>query len=105
VAYRYEGQIGRGPAPAYVAALRAVWENVARACRPGARLVVRFGALPSRRGPEPVELLRASLQGTPWRIRRLRRAGSPEDGRRQARAFHPQPRPAVEEIDVLAVLE
>jgi SAM-dependent methyltransferase len=105
VAYRYDGQIGRGPAPAYVAALRAVWENVARACRPGARLVVRFGALPSRREPEPVELLRASLQGTPWQIRWLRRAGSPEDGRRQARAFHPQPRPAVEEIDVLAVLE
>jgi SAM-dependent methyltransferase len=104
VAYRYEGQLGRGPADAYVTALRAVWGNVARACRPKARLVVRFGALPSRKSPDPVELLCASLRGTPWRIRWLRRAGSPEHGRRQVRTFHPRPVPAVEEIDVLAVL-
>jgi hypothetical protein len=52
-----------------------------------------------------MELLRASLQGTPWRIRWLRRAGSPADGRRQARTFHAHPRSAAEEIDVLAVLE
>jgi len=105
VAYRYEGQIGRGPAGAYVDALRAAWENIARACRPGARLVVRFGALPSRQEPEPAELLRASLQGTPWRIQWLRRAGSPEKGRRQAVIFHPFPPAAIEEVDILAVLE
>ena len=52
-----------------------------------------------------MELLLESLRGTPWRIQWLRRAGSPEDGRRQARTFYPHPRPAVEEIDVLAVLE
>lgn len=104
VAYRYEGQIGRGPVDAYVAALRAVWENIARACRPGARLVVRFGALPSRKRLDPMEMLRESLLGTPWRIRWLRRAGSPERGRRQARTFQPRPLSAVEEIDVLAVL-
>jgi len=105
VAYRYEGQIGRGPAETYVAALRAAWENVARACRPGARLVVRFGALPSRGGPDPLRILEQSLRGTPWRIRWLRRAGSPERGRRQARAFQSRPLPAVEEVDVLAILE
>lgn len=102
VVYHYEGQIGRGSAESYAGALRQVWLRVAEACRPGARLVVRFGALPSQNDPEPLELLRASLRDTPWRIRWVWRAGSPDRGRRGARGFLPNPRPAVEEIDVLA---
>lgn len=105
VVYRYDGQIGCGSAEAYVKALRQVWCRVAEACRPGARLVVRFGALPSQNGPEPWELLRASLSCTPWRVRWVGPAGSADLGRRTARAFVGSPRPAVEEADVLARLE
>lgn len=103
VVYEYEGQIGRDALDAYVLALREVWTNVARACHPGARLVVRFGVLPSRQGPEPMDILRESLRGTPWRIRWAGPAGSAESGRRQARSFHRTAAPAAQEIDVLAV--
>ena len=102
VAYAYQGQIGRSSAENYAAALRQVWIRVAQACRPGARLVVRFGALPSRRGPDPLELLQASLRDTPWQIQWVRAAGSSDRGRRQARGFLESPLPAVREMDVLA---
>jgi len=105
VAYKYDGQIGSGPAEAYITALQTVWKNVAKACRPGARLVVRFGGLPSRMIAEPAELLRTSFTGTPWRIKWLRAAGNPDCGRRQAKSFRIRHNSAVEEIDALAVLE
>lgn len=102
VAYCYEGQVGQKSLEGYIQALRQVWLNVAGACSPGARLVVRFGALPSRSVPDPLELLQESFRETPWQIRWVGPAGSPDRGRRQVRSFGPNTRPAVQEFDILA---
>ncbi len=102
VTYAYYGQIGGASAEIFVSGLRQVWERVATACRAGARLVVRFGALPSVGGADAVDLVRASLGGTPWRIKGIRDAGNSDRGRRQVRGFLKTSPPAVQEVDVEA---
>ncbi len=103
VSYEYEGQVGGGDLDCFVRGLREVWQNVARACRPGARLVVRFGALPSC-GSNPEELLRETLRGTPWEVVEVLPAGSAGMGRRQAHQFRAEIRGAVREVDLVAML-
>ena len=86
-AYVQRGQLGRdgnaGPS-LFAAELGRVWANVAPACRPGARLTVRIGAIPSRPS-DPIAVLRASLEasGAPWRILDVRETAGP-GWRRQA---------------------
>lgn len=107
VEYRCRGQIANGSAKSFVRDLGRVWENVARACRPGAFLVVRFGVLPSaRRREDPEALLRETLRETPWRVLEVRPAGSAEKGRRQARQFLGEEgvRGSVGEVDLVARL-
>lgn len=108
VSYSYTGQIGNIGLNSFIAALRQVWLNVAGACLPGARLVVRFGVLPSSGlGYTAESLLRETLRGTPWRVERISPAGTACCGRRQAVQFFSDPSsvPAVEEVDVVARLE
>lgn len=105
VEYRYEGQIGAGNLESFVRNLRRVWKNVARACRPGAFLVVRFGVLPSaRKKKNPEDLLRETLRETPWRVLEIRPAGTAEKGNRQARQFFSGQgiRKPVDEVDLMA---
>ncbi len=88
VQYSYDEQIGNANLEGFVLGLRRVWTNVARACRPGARLVVRFGVLPSAVAECGAEaLLRETLQGTPWRVQEVRPAGTAGWGKRQAFQF------------------
>lgn len=104
VDYGADAQLGADRS--YAAALGRVWRNVAEACRPGARLAVRLGALPS--APcDPEALLREALAGADagWRIARVRPAGTSQLGRRQAAQFRRPAGPAIEEIDLLARLE
>ncbi len=86
--------------------LAAVWRAVARRCHHGARLVVRFGNLPSC----PVdarELLRSSIAKADagWRITRWADAGSSSNGKRQSHQFGCCTEAAVCEIDAYARLE
>lgn len=104
VSYHYQGQLGFEGHERYVQELRQVWLNVARACLPGATLVVRLGSLPSRRTLDPRELLRRSLEDTPWRMLDIRNAGTAEAGKRQAVQFG-KARRAVVEYDGVARLE
>jgi len=83
--YRGEEQLSRGTADDFVAELAKVWHVVARVVEPGAKLVIRFGGIRSRKG-DPELLLRRSLtdSGSPWRIHAVRPAGNASNGRRQA---------------------
>ncbi|MGI9951415.1 DNA methyltransferase [Moorellaceae bacterium AZ2] len=108
VHYSYGGQIGTRSVEGFVQELRRVWVNVARACVPGARLVVRFGVLPSSVVKCTAEdLLRETLIGTPWRVKGVRPAGTASCGRRQALQFFSDGAaiPAMGEADMIARLE
>lgn len=104
VDYTLEGQMGRYTGPRYEEDLARVWRLVARRCSRGARLIVRFGTLPSV-GRDPESLLVSSLERADvgWRVTAVRGAGRPARGRRQAEQFS-RPGLGPEEIDLEARL-
>lgn len=106
VPYGSAGQIARQPSrEAFIAALAEVWSATARRCVPGARLAVRFGALPSAR-TDPRRILAASIDAADagWRVREIRSAGTPSRKSRQAAQFG-KAGSAVDEIDLIAELD
>jgi SAM-dependent methyltransferase len=105
VPYGTDGQIARKPSQeAFTAALAEVWEAVARRCAPGARLAIRFGALPSSR-TDPRQMLAASVEAAKagWVVKEIRSAGVPKGRSRQAAQFG-KAGTAVDEIDLIAEL-
>jgi hypothetical protein len=74
---------------------------------PGARLIVRFGALPSVSKDDPKVLLARSLREADcgWRITTVKNAGTAQKGRRQYEQFGPSESDPIEEIDLYARLE
>lgn len=82
-AYAYAGQLGAGTLQKYAADLTAVWANVARACAPGAQLVVRFGG----RSEAEIQAFASSLEASPFKLRGVVPAGDARAGRRQAAQF------------------
>jgi len=105
VDYGEEGQLAHH-ADKFADELAAVWRAVARRCQDGARLIVRFGYLPSI----PVDardMLRSSLTkaGAGWRITRWVDAGSSSNGKRQSQQFGCCTADAACEMDAYARLE
>lgn len=105
VDYAQEGQLAHH-ADKFADELAAVWRAVARRCAPRARLVIRFGYLPSI----PIdarELLRSSLARADagWRVSRWGDAGSSTNGKRQSQQFGRCTDKAACEIDAYARLE
>jgi DNA methylase len=102
VGYGRDGQLGALTGPAFTRALADVWSAAAARCNPGAKLAVRFGALPSTKRGEPEDILAESLDlSGGWHLLELRSAGAPADGRRQADQF-PGAGSRVAEVDCLA---
>jgi hypothetical protein len=89
----------------FVTNLAAVWENVGRVCHDRARLVIRFGAIPSA-SVSPTNIIRASLDAAsqPWRIVAVRNAGPASRGRRQAEHLCSGAGLPIDEVDVFAKL-
>lgn len=102
VSYSMDGQLRHTSPEALAGQLGRVWSQVGTVCRPGARLVVRFGAIHDRKAA-PLPLLLDSLRGSGWRVTTHKPAGSAAAGRRQALHFAAQQRRAIEERDVWAV--
>jgi hypothetical protein len=102
--YDRAGQLGTLTGERFVAALARVWRATAVRCRPGARLVIRFGALPSAQGGDPGELLLASLDlAGGWEVVSLTDAGVPPGtAARQASQLR-DAGDHVPEVDVVAV--
>lgn len=105
VKYDYNQQVGYLSLEKYLTGLSRVWGNVATVSRPGARLVIRFGALPSL-ACDPLSVLQESLErsGAAWRVVEVKTAGIPARSKRQADQFLRQSKKPLEEIDLLAVL-
>ena len=84
--YDRAGQLGALRGERFVDGLAQVWRATAARCRPGARLIVRFGALPSNRGGDPGDLLLSSLElAGGWEVGSVTDAGvPPATGARQA---------------------
>lgn len=83
----------------FIEDLRRVWRHSASVCRDGASLVVRFGSINDRNVGNPLEMIKASLQGTDWRILTAKPAGAASKGRRQATSFGTNSDP-ISEFDV-----
>ncbi|HEU5129584.1 MAG TPA: hypothetical protein VFU12_16500 [Glycomyces sp.] len=106
VPYGTLGQIARKPSQeAFTAALAEVWEATARRCSPGARLAIRFGALPSAR-TDPRQMLADSVEAASadWVVKEIRPAGVPTPRSRQAAQFG-KAGTAIDEIDLIAELK
>jgi hypothetical protein len=105
VVYGEDGQVPHRVGE-FSAELAKVWCAIGSRCVPGARLIVRFGHLPSI-PLDARELLRDSLASAQvgWRIYRWADAGLSSNGKRQARQFgRPSAAPA-SEVDMYARLE
>lgn len=102
--YNRDGQLGSFTGTRFVSALAEVWSAAANRCVPGARMVVRFGALPSNGRGEPEDLLLRSfeLAGT-WRVLSITDAGIPERGGARQVEQSLKAGTHVPEIDVVAV--
>jgi hypothetical protein len=105
VAYGTSGQIARQPSQdAFIQALADVWTATAHRCYAGARLAIRFGALPSAR-TNPEEMISKSVEQSEagWQIRDIRPAGTSPKRARQAEQFG-KAGSAIDEVDVVAEL-
>ncbi|KMS86743.1 DNA methylase [Streptomyces regensis] len=105
VPYGSHGQIARQPnQEAFIQALAEVWAAAARRCSQGARLAIRFGALPSAR-TDPEQMLLASVKEAKagWVVKEVRLAGIPAKRNRQAEQFG-KAGSAIDEIDLVAEL-
>ncbi|MCE7008277.1 hypothetical protein LWC34_36500 [Kibdelosporangium philippinense] len=105
VPYSSSGQIARQPnQEAFVQALADVWAATALRCHRGARLAIRFGALPSAR-TDPERLILSSVRqaDSGWMVKEVRPAGTSPKRKRQAEQFG-KAGSAIDEVDVVADL-
>ncbi len=70
----------------FAADLRLVWKGLAERATSSARMVVRFGGINDRKA-DHVELLKASLTDSGWRLLTVVPAGDADSGRRQSLQF------------------
>ena len=106
VDYSRKMQMSHWSENVFLTDLSKVWTNTALLSRTGAKLVVRFGALPSRSRSEPSQLIKKSLElsNSGWKLLTIRNAGKPLDSKRQANQFKNATGTYIEEIDVFAIL-
>jgi hypothetical protein len=106
VEYWADGQVSHHSEAQFVGDLATVWKKTAGSCRPGAKLVCRFGALASCE-KDPRVLFRKSIETADcgWRTTTIRDAGTSQRGRRQCEQFGTSSYAPLAEIDVYAVLE
>jgi DNA modification methylase len=104
VEYSSEGQMSHASPESFALQLKRVWQNVGMLCIPGARLVIRFGAINDRK-VDALALVKQSLKDSGWRIQTVRSAGSASAGRRQALHIIRTHKRAIEEHDVWGIWE
>lgn len=106
VEYSTKGQLKHYSENAFTKDLAKVWSNAAKKSKPNAKLIIRFGALPSKSDKTPSELIKESLAlaDCGWKIRTIHTAGKPIDSKRQANQFKNSTAGYIEEIDVFATL-
>lgn len=106
VNYTSNAQLKHGSELTFINDLAKVWHNTASKCRPDAKMIIRFGALPSRSVRTPGEIIRESIKSADcgWELKAIRYAGEPVPSNRQANQFKGTTGTYIEEIDVYATL-
>ncbi len=104
--YRQPSQLSHGSAEDFAEQLASVWTNVARACTPGARMMIRFGGIHDRKA-HPKDIMLDALYGSQCKLRVLtvRSAGLSSRGKRQAEQFKRALGAPIEELDFYVRLE
>lgn len=100
--YKAGGGLASTDLSEFTRALAEVWGSVARACVPGARMVVRFGAVPSIKA-DAETVLRDSIEmaAAGWSLVSTARTPPPPRSRRQAEQFQSNVGDAADEIDAV----
>jgi hypothetical protein len=75
-----------------------VWKNVAERAETNARLIIRFGGIHDR-DADPMDVLKASLVGTGWKMATVKSVPDADRGRRQVRQFQSSPKKSIAEHD------
>lgn len=101
VDYSNDRQIAHSSPEIFTDNLHRVWQNAAQASNSEARLVIRFGGISDRKA-SPLELIKQSLVNSGWRLSAIRRAGTSEEGKRQADSFLRKKSAPVCEYDIWA---
>jgi hypothetical protein len=106
VCYTDATQLSHASDESFIQDLASVWRSVAKRCLPNARLVCRFGAIPSAK-KDPRQLLRASLAlaDCGWTVTTIKNAGAATRGKRQSDQFSEGRSTPIDEIDLYAVLK
>jgi hypothetical protein len=100
VEYRQpQAQLEHTGADHFSAEMARVWKNVAGRATPNARLIIRFGGIHDREA-EPMDVLKASLADTGWRLVTVKTVPDADRGRRQVRQFQASPKKSIAEHDV-----
>lgn len=102
VNYSTQNQIKHSGKDIFIQELKSVWNSVSQVSYPKAILAIRFGAINNRK-VDPEEIIRGSLDETPWKIKEIKNAGVPKKGRRQADTFISNSKEPIREIDVIAI--
>jgi hypothetical protein len=104
--YQHPDQLSHGSASEFAEQLASVWANVARACMPGARFMIRFGGIHDRKA-RPRDIMQEALAGSGCQLRVLtvRTAGLSSRGKRQADQFQRSLGAPIEEWDFYVRLE
>jgi hypothetical protein len=100
VDYRHpQAQLAHTGAEHFSAEMARVWKNVAARSAPNARLIIRFGGIHAR-DAEPMDVLKASLADTGWKLVTVMSVPDSDRGRRQVRQFQVSPKKCIAEHDV-----
>jgi DNA modification methylase len=106
VSYTSKKQIKHGSEKIFIEDLSKVWKQTAKVCCSNAKLIIRFGALPSLADRTPSDIIKDSISfaNTGWEIKTIKNAGKPNKSQRQASQFMNSTKSYIEEIDVYAHL-
>jgi DNA modification methylase len=106
VDYSNNQQIRHWSEEGFINDLAQVWRNCAKMSHKQAKLVIRFGAIPSKSILAPKEIIKESLKQSDcgWVVRTIKNAGSPVNARRQSNQFKNSAGKYIEEVDVFAAL-
>lgn len=107
VNYSPKSQVKHNSEDIFIQDLAEVWKQSAINCNDNARMVIRFGALPSKSKFSPKEIIKKSIEASNcgWSITTIRSAGIPLEAKRQANQFKTATGKYIEEIDVYATLK
>ncbi|MDR3555893.1 MAG: DNA methyltransferase [Syntrophobacteraceae bacterium] len=100
VTYGHTNQIVHSSPYDFAVQLGSIWKSLAKACVPGAKVMIRFGGIHDRKANPKEILLNSISQAKPGiRLLTIRSAGLSSCGKRQAEQFKRSLKKPIEEFD------